>query len=81
MKIKAGTPCFISEKRKDNKIYPVTGFGGKSHFSIDQEVEIKKDWKCGNQNLVAVLTRANSVETLVSSDDVQTVVWISKEHI
>ena len=81
MKIKAGTPCFISEKRGDNKIYPVTSFDGKSHFSVDQEVEIKKNWKCGNQNLIAVLTKANSVSTLVSNDDVQTVVWVNKEYI
>ncbi len=81
MKIKAGTPCFISEKRGDDKIYPVTGIDGKSHFSVDQEVEIKRNWKCGNKNLIAVLTRANSVDTLVSNDDAQTVVWINKSYV
>jgi hypothetical protein len=81
MKIKAGTPCFISEKREDNKIYPVVALHGKSHFSVDQEVEIKKNWKCENQNLIAVLTKANSVATLVSNDDAKTVVWINKDYI
>jgi len=81
MKIKAGTPCFISKKGKDNKIYPVTSAHGCSHFDVDEEVEVKKTWKCENKNLVAVLTRANSVSTLVSHDDIQTIVWINKNYI
>jgi len=80
MKIKAGTPCFISEKRKDNKIYPITDGGGKSHFSIDQEVEIK-NWNCGNQNLVAVQIQANSVASIVAHDEIETIVWVNKFHI
>jgi hypothetical protein len=81
VKIKAGTPCFVSEKGKNDKIYPVIDFHGCTCFATDEDVEIKKNWKCADENLIAVVTRANSVETLVSHDGAQTIVWINKNYI
>jgi len=79
MLIKAGTPCFISEYRKDKEYIPISSVHGETFFSIDQEVEVT-DFKCRNKNLIAVLTQANSIETLVSHDEVKTIVWVNKHH-
>lgn len=79
MLIKAGTPCFISVYKEDKEYTPVSSVYGETFFSIDQEVEIT-DFKCRNKNLIAVLTQANSIETLVSHDEVKTIVWVNKHH-
>jgi hypothetical protein len=79
MLIKAGTPCFISDYKEDKKYTPVSSVYGETFFSIDQEVEVT-DFKCRNKNLIAVLTQANSIETLVSHDEVKTIVWVNKHH-
>ena len=79
MLVRAGTPCFISECKKDKEYTPVSSIYGETFFSTDQEVEIT-DFKCKNKNLIAVLTQANSIETLVSHDEVKTIVWINKHH-
>tara|TARA_R110000824_G_scaffold143061_5_gene310485 strand:+ start:725 stop:970 length:246 start_codon:yes stop_codon:yes gene_type:complete len=81
MKIKAGTPCFVSEKGENDKVYPAKAFYGCSVFTTDEDVEIKKNWKCSDEDLIAVVTRANSIETLVSHDEAQTIVWINKNYI
>jgi len=77
--IKAGTPCFISTQKEGREYAPVSSMYGKTFFSIDQEVEVT-DYKCKNENLIAVLTQANSIETLVSHDEIKTIVWVSKHH-
>jgi|TARA_R110000751_G_scaffold260042_1_gene359362 hypothetical protein len=81
MLIKAGTPCLISEYRaaEDKEYIPVLSVHGETFFSIDQEVEVT-DFECKNKNLIAVLAQANSIETLISHDEIKTVVWINKHH-
>jgi hypothetical protein len=78
MLIKAGTPCFISDYTKEEKYTPVSTLFGETFFSIDQEVEVT-EFRCENKNLIAVLTRANSIETLISHDEIKTIVWVNKQ--
>ncbi|MBC8411969.1 MAG: hypothetical protein H8E12_25145 [Rhodobacteraceae bacterium] len=79
MLIKAGTPCLISECREDEEYAPISSVYGETFFSIDQEVEVT-DFKCRNKNLIAVLTQANSIETLISHDEIKTIVWVNKHY-
>ena len=78
MKIKAGTPCYISKQNSGNKIYPILGEFGRSYFSVEQEIEIKKDLSCENKNLVAVLTKASAIKHLIAPEEIETIVWIDK---
>ena len=80
MKIKAGTPCYISVAGKGDKIKPIVDETGRSFFSIDQEVEVS-DINCENKNLIAVFTKANIIEDLIASDGIETIVWINKNNL
>lgn len=78
MIVKKGTPCYISKNNKKGKIHPILDEYGVSFFSHDQEVEIKKTWKCSDKGLIAVLTAANCIEHLVAGENIKTIVWIEK---
>lgn len=80
MIIKAGTPCYVTDFRKVDKYVPIFTDSGKTYFSIDQEVEVT-NYKCKNKNFIAVLAKANSIENLVSHDEVKTIVWVNKNNI
>ena len=80
MKIKAGTPCYISMPGKGNTIRPILDVTGKSFFSVDQEVEVS-DISCENKNLIAVVAEANYIEDLIAGEGIETIVWINKNNL
>lgn len=80
MKIKEGTLCYVSMSGNGGIIQPIFGETGKSFFSADQEVKVR-DINCEDRNLIAVLTKANIIENLIAEEDVETIVWISKDNL
>lgn len=79
MLIKAGTPCFLSKRGHNNFIYPIFDETGLTYFSEDVEDYEIKTWICGNNNLRAVVVRANQLQSVVCTTDTKTVVWIDME--
>ena len=68
------------KKDPDDLLYPSTDEEYSSYFEEDVSVKIK-NWRCPNEGLLAVLVEASSVQSLVASHGIETVVWVKKEEI
>ncbi len=79
MKIKKGTPCFLSKTGHNKFIYPIFSEDGLSCFENDiNDYEIKS-WICGKANLQAIIVEAEDIQDLYGSS--KTVVWVEKKHL
>jgi len=79
MKIKKGTPCFISRAGHNNFFYPVFDSTGLSYFEKDVEEYQTKSWICGRSELAAVVVEATDIQDLYGTS--KTVVWVEKKHL
>ena len=78
--VKRGTVCFISKKGSDNLFSPSADKEYFSFFKEDTDVQIK-NWICSDDELSAVLTEAQNIESLVAAPGIETIVWVKKEEI
>ena len=78
--VKGGTVCYLSQNGPDDLLYPSTDEEYSSYFEEDVSVKVK-NWRCPNDGLLAVLVEASSVQSLVASHGIETVVWVKKEEI
>tara|TARA_S200002703_G_scaffold83842_1_gene72234 strand:+ start:1196 stop:1444 length:249 start_codon:yes stop_codon:yes gene_type:complete len=79
MKIKKGTPCFISKTGHNNFFYPIFDKSGLSYFAKDVDNCETKSWVCGKPELAAVIVEATDILNLYGTS--KTVVWIEKKHL
>ena len=79
MKIKKGTPCFLSKTGHNKFIYPIFSEDGLSYFENDiNEYEVKS-WICGKASLQPIIVEAEDIQDLYGSS--KTVVWVEKKHL
>lgn len=79
MKIKKGTPCFLSNFGHNNFLYPVYSRTGLTYFERDIEKFEVKSWICGKPDLKAILVDAIEIKDLYG--DGKTVVWVLNKHL
>jgi len=79
MKIKKGTPCFLTQLGHNNFHYPVYNDEGLTYFDEDVEDFQLKSWVCGRNDLAAVAVSPRGIKNLYGSGI--TVVWIEKKHL
>lgn len=79
MKIKKGTPCFLSREGHNKFIYPIFSEIGLSCFAKDTDDYETKAWICGKPSLQAVVVEAKDIENLYGTS--RTVVWVEKKHL
>ena len=79
MKIKKGTPCFLTQLGHNNFHYPVYNDEGLTYFDEDVEDFQLKSWVCGRSDLAAVIVNPRDIKNLYGSGI--TVVWIEKKHL
>lgn len=78
--VKEGTKCYLSQKGRDDLLFPNMDEGYSSIFLDDANVRIKK-WFCDDEELSAVLVEAANIENLVAAHGIETVVWVNKNEI
>jgi hypothetical protein len=79
VKIKKGTPCFVSASGHNNFWYPVYNEYGLTYFEEDAcDIKIKS-WLCGQPNLRAVLVSAEYIKDLYGG--ASTIVWVENKHL
>jgi hypothetical protein len=79
MKIKKGTPCFITKIGHNNFHYPVYNDSGLTYFEQDVENCKQQSWVCGRPDLAAIIVNPEDIKNLYGS--YQTVVWVNKKHL
>ena len=79
MKIKKGTPCFLSTLGHNDFYYPEYGEVGLTYFEEDVEDCRQEAWVCGRPDLAAFIVSTENIKNLYGSS--QTVVWVEKKHL
>ena len=81
MKIRAGTPCFVSKLGHNGFWYPIYNVTGMTEVIEDIENAKVKSWICGRSELVAVVTPALKIKDLYGNPTSITVVWIDRKNL
>ena len=79
--IKSGTACFVSKPGHRNFFYPILDETGLTTFKQDVEDYQIKSWICGKAYLVAVVVRADTLDSVVCETNAKTVVWIDTRKV
>jgi hypothetical protein len=80
-KIKANTPCLLSQIGHNNFWYPQDHELGLTYIIEEIEEPKFKSWTCGNPNLKALVLSPAYLRDVYGHPDKEVVVWIRNKDL
>jgi hypothetical protein len=80
-KIKANTPCLLSQIGHNNFWYPQDHELGLTYITEEIEEPDFKSWTCGNPNLKALVLSPTYLRDVYGHPDKEVVVWIRNKDL